>query len=105
LIFEILHRKYSLLSSGTSYRLFCLCSQVKDLLVSEEFKPNCAMVVLDFLIRHAIIEPDSGLVSNHLVECDSWLFMMIKTVNLRFLLFQSPIITNSWLDCTDHYKD
>lgn len=36
-------------------------SQVKDLLVSEEFKPNCAMVVLDFLIRHAIIEPDSGL--------------------------------------------
>ncbi|XP_051760564.1 thiamin pyrophosphokinase 2 isoform X2 [Ctenopharyngodon idella] len=33
--------------------------KVKDLLVSEEFKPNCAMVVLDFLIRHAIIEPDS----------------------------------------------
>uniref|UniRef100_A0A8C1RX40 Nudix hydrolase 24, chloroplastic-like n=1 Tax=Cyprinus carpio TaxID=7962 RepID=A0A8C1RX40_CYPCA len=48
--------------------------KVKDLLVSEEFKPNCAMVVLDFLIRHAIIEPDSGLlhsggqISGHLVE-------------------------------------
>lgn len=33
--------------------------QVKELIVSEEFKPNCAMVVLDFLIRHSIIEPDS----------------------------------------------
>lgn len=83
------------LRGGTSYPpiLPCLmcCSQVKDLLVSEEFKPNCAMVVLDFLIRHAIIEPDSGLVSDHLVEFDSLSFMMRKTVtcvssNFRALL-------------------
>uniref|UniRef100_A0A3B1IS53 Thiamin pyrophosphokinase 2 n=1 Tax=Astyanax mexicanus TaxID=7994 RepID=A0A3B1IS53_ASTMX len=33
---------------------------VKELLASEEFKPNCAMVVLDFLIRHSVIHPDSG---------------------------------------------
>ncbi|KAI4897154.1 hypothetical protein NFI96_015198 [Prochilodus magdalenae] len=33
--------------------------KVKELLASEEFKPNCAMVVLDFLIRHSVIEPDS----------------------------------------------
>ncbi|XP_030640543.1 thiamine pyrophosphokinase 2 [Chanos chanos] len=33
--------------------------KVKDLLVSDDFKPNCAMVVLDFLIRHSVIEPDS----------------------------------------------
>ncbi|XP_029911152.1 thiamine pyrophosphokinase 2 [Myripristis murdjan] len=33
--------------------------KVKELLVADEFKPNCAMVVLDFLIRHSLIEPDS----------------------------------------------
>lgn len=72
------------LRGGTSYPHSPLseicCSQVKDLLVSEEFKPNCAMVVLDFLIRHAIIEPDSGLVSDHQVEFDSMPFMMRKTI-------------------------
>ncbi|XP_060788593.1 thiamin pyrophosphokinase 2 isoform X2 [Neoarius graeffei] len=35
--------------------------KVKELITSEEFKPNCAMVVLDFLIRHSVIEPDSEL--------------------------------------------
>ncbi|XP_062311403.1 uncharacterized protein LOC134015931 [Osmerus eperlanus] len=34
--------------------------QAKDVLVSEDFKPNCAMVLLDFLIRHSYIQPDSG---------------------------------------------
>uniref|UniRef100_UPI003AABA3DF thiamin pyrophosphokinase 2 n=1 Tax=Centroberyx gerrardi TaxID=166262 RepID=UPI003AABA3DF len=33
--------------------------KVKELLVADEFKPNCAMVVLDFLIRHSFIEPDT----------------------------------------------
>ncbi|CAJ1055235.1 nudix hydrolase 20%2C chloroplastic-like [Xyrichtys novacula] len=33
--------------------------KVKELLVAGDFKPNCAMVVLDFLIRHSYIEPDS----------------------------------------------
>ncbi|XP_071379589.1 thiamin pyrophosphokinase 2 [Centroberyx affinis] len=33
--------------------------KVKELLVTDEFKPNCAMVVLDFLIRHSFIEPDT----------------------------------------------
>ncbi|KAM3833938.1 thiamine pyrophosphokinase 2 [Diretmus argenteus] len=33
--------------------------EVKQLLVTDEFKPNCAMVVLDFLIRHSFIEPDT----------------------------------------------
>ncbi|XP_062396742.1 thiamin pyrophosphokinase 2 [Sardina pilchardus] len=33
--------------------------KVKELLVTDEFKPNCAMVVLDFLIRHSIIQPDT----------------------------------------------
>ncbi|KAA8591216.1 hypothetical protein FQN60_002159 [Etheostoma spectabile] len=33
--------------------------KVKELLATEDFKPNCAMVVLDFLIRHSFIEPDT----------------------------------------------
>ncbi|XP_028848465.1 thiamine pyrophosphokinase 2 [Denticeps clupeoides] len=33
--------------------------KVKDLVASDEFKPNSAMVVLHFLIRHSIIEPDT----------------------------------------------
>lgn len=33
--------------------------KVKGLLVCDEFKPNCAMVVLDFLIRHSYIQTDT----------------------------------------------
>ncbi|KAG5837875.1 hypothetical protein ANANG_G00217700 [Anguilla anguilla] len=33
--------------------------QAKDALVSEDFKPNSAMVLLDFLIRNSYIHPDS----------------------------------------------
>ncbi|XP_061826101.2 thiamin pyrophosphokinase 2 isoform X1 [Nerophis lumbriciformis] len=33
--------------------------EVKELLATEDFKPNCALVVLDFLIRHSFIEPDN----------------------------------------------
>ncbi|TTJ85387.1 Nudix hydrolase 20, chloroplastic [Bagarius yarrelli] len=43
--------------------------QVKELVVSEEFKPNCAMVVLDFLIRHSVIEPDTGGLTQSLNAC------------------------------------
>uniref|UniRef100_A0A8C7PML2 DUF4743 domain-containing protein n=1 Tax=Oncorhynchus mykiss TaxID=8022 RepID=A0A8C7PML2_ONCMY len=34
--------------------------KVKEVLVSDDFKPNCAMVVLDF-IGHSFIQPDTGL--------------------------------------------
>ena len=40
-----------------------VCLQVKEMLVGGDFKPNCAMVVLDFLIRHSCIEPDTGRTS------------------------------------------
>uniref|UniRef100_A0A3B4TAI9 Thiamin pyrophosphokinase 2 n=1 Tax=Seriola dumerili TaxID=41447 RepID=A0A3B4TAI9_SERDU len=33
--------------------------KVKELLSTDDFKPNSAMVVLDFLIRHSFIEPDT----------------------------------------------
>ncbi|KAM9475285.1 thiamine pyrophosphokinase 2 [Clarias gariepinus] len=38
---------------------FYSINKVKELIASDDFKPNCAMVVLDFLIRHSVIEPDS----------------------------------------------
>ncbi|XP_029362679.1 thiamine pyrophosphokinase 2 [Echeneis naucrates] len=33
--------------------------KVKELLSTDDFKPNSSMVVLDFLIRHSYIEPDT----------------------------------------------
>ncbi|KAM9341963.1 thiamine pyrophosphokinase 2 [Pholidichthys leucotaenia] len=33
--------------------------KVKDVLATDDFKPNSAMVVLDFLIRHSFIDPDT----------------------------------------------
>ncbi|XP_070696111.1 thiamin pyrophosphokinase 2 [Pempheris klunzingeri] len=33
--------------------------KVKELLATDDFKPNSAMVALDFLIRHSVIEPDA----------------------------------------------
>lgn len=33
--------------------------KVKELIATDDFKPNSAMVVLDFLIRHSFIEPDT----------------------------------------------
>ncbi|KAF7658418.1 hypothetical protein LDENG_00013240 [Lucifuga dentata] len=33
--------------------------EVKELLATDDFKPNSAMVVLDFLIRHSFIDPDT----------------------------------------------
>ncbi|XP_041859080.1 thiamin pyrophosphokinase 2 [Melanotaenia boesemani] len=33
--------------------------RVKELLATDDFKPNSAMVVLDFLIRHSFVEPDT----------------------------------------------
>ncbi|XP_074499205.1 thiamine pyrophosphokinase 2 [Sebastes fasciatus] len=33
--------------------------KVKELVATDDFKPNCAMVVLDFLIRHSFIDPDT----------------------------------------------
>lgn len=34
-------------------------SEVQELVASDDFKPNSAMVVLDFLIRHSFIQPDT----------------------------------------------
>ena len=48
---------------------------MKELLATDDFKPNCAMVVLDFLIRHSFIEPDTGL-------CTS-LDSMIKSADFK----------------------
>lgn len=40
---------------------FRLCSvpEVQDAMARGEFKPNCALVMLDFFIRHGILTPDN----------------------------------------------
>ena len=42
----------------TRWHLF----QLPELIVQDSFKPNSAAIVLDFLIRHNIINPDNGKV-------------------------------------------
>ncbi|CAN9515950.1 unnamed protein product [Ophioblennius macclurei] len=42
--------------------------QVKELLATDDFKPNSAMVVLDFLIRHSFIDPDTEPFYQEFVE-------------------------------------
>lgn len=34
------------------------------MIVSDDFKPNCALIILDFLIRHGMIDPDTGACDN-----------------------------------------
>ncbi|WAR05300.1 hypothetical protein MAR_020669 [Mya arenaria] len=34
---------------------------IQSLIINEEFKPNCAMVTVDFMIRRGLIAPDEGL--------------------------------------------
>ncbi|XP_031570665.1 nudix hydrolase 20, chloroplastic-like [Actinia tenebrosa] len=34
-------------------------NKVKEMIVTDEFKPNCALVILDFLIRHGVISADT----------------------------------------------
>ncbi|CAL8324125.1 unnamed protein product [Merluccius merluccius] len=47
---------------------FLPIDKVKELLVSDDFKPNCALVVLDFLIRHSCIDPDTEPYYQEFVE-------------------------------------
>ncbi|XP_050784092.1 uncharacterized protein LOC127036860 [Gopherus flavomarginatus] len=42
--------------------------EVKDAITSGDFKPNCALVALDFLIRHGHIQPDHEPHYTELVE-------------------------------------
>lgn len=32
---------------------------MKDEIATDDFKPNCALVVLDFLIRNGFVSPDN----------------------------------------------
>ena len=34
--------------------------KVKEKIVSGEFKTNCAIVILDFMIRHGVVQADTG---------------------------------------------
>lgn len=35
-------------------------NQLKKAIIEDDFKPNCAVVVLDFLIRHGFVTPEQG---------------------------------------------
>ena len=45
----------------TCHLVLCFLQlQLKELITKDEFKFTCAIVVLDFLIRHGEITPDNG---------------------------------------------
>lgn len=39
---------------------FLVFWQVMEAMVTDEFKPNSALIVLDFLIRHGIVNTENG---------------------------------------------
>ena len=40
---------------------------MKEKIATDEFKPNCALVVLDFMIRHGLVTPDNGEVAASMI--------------------------------------
>ncbi|XP_028397445.1 nudix hydrolase 24, chloroplastic-like [Dendronephthya gigantea] len=47
-------------SDGEVHEFYCWpIEKVREKLVSGEFKTNCAIIILDFLIRHGNIQPDT----------------------------------------------
>lgn len=42
--------------------------EVKDAIVSDDFKPNSALIVLDFLIRHGVVGPEHEKNYTYIVE-------------------------------------
>ncbi|KAL5014494.1 hypothetical protein ScPMuIL_008764 [Solemya velum] len=43
-------------------------NKLRELILNEDFKPNCALVIVDFLIRHGILTPDNEPDYTYLVE-------------------------------------
>ncbi|ESO82574.1 hypothetical protein LOTGIDRAFT_169894 [Lottia gigantea] len=42
--------------------------KVEELMITDEFKPNCALIILDFLIRHGLVTPENEPFYTSLVE-------------------------------------
>ncbi|KAK7102106.1 hypothetical protein V1264_020378 [Littorina saxatilis] len=63
-----------------SFQLLPL-SKVKELIIQDNFKPNCALIVLDFLIRHGFITADSD---------PEYCFMVEQIHTPLHSLFSSP---------------
>lgn len=40
--------------------LFCSKLQVKAEIIKKRFKPNCVLVILQFLLKHGLISPSEG---------------------------------------------
>lgn len=62
------------------FNVFLINRQLKEAIIRDDFKPNCAVAVLDFLIRHGFITPEQGKYS-------SVCFFTFFKVNLFVFLF------------------
>ena len=63
------------------------------MIASGEFKPNCAIVILDFLIRHGIIQPDDGELSLLEQSCDKPFYQYGRLCNKMYHILCSFFIT------------
>lgn len=59
------------------FYVLVLMLQVKEKIATDEYKPDSALVVLDFLIRHGLVTPDNGE------------FLLSSSVLLLLLLLQA----------------
>lgn len=59
---------------------------MKEKIATDEFKPNCALVVLDFMIRHGLVTPDNGEVLAYII----FYFVCVTSIGQLF-------VTRTWL--------
>ena len=93
---------------------------MKEKIATDEFKPNCALVVLDFMIRHGLVTPDNGevaasmifyfvvlLPSCQLTHTGSWFNQTnwLWVIWQLFFLLQNLIMSTLYLDLTDHISN
>ncbi|KAH3877957.1 hypothetical protein DPMN_001836, partial [Dreissena polymorpha] len=42
--------------------------EVQQKIIAEEFKPNCALVIVDFMVRHGLLTPDEEPYYSYIIE-------------------------------------
>jgi hypothetical protein len=63
--------------------------------VSGEFKTNCAIVILDFLIRHGVIKADTG-------EYEKWNQMLEGMTRLQLYPFIELYVSGLEIEAESH---
>lgn len=72
--------------------------QIKSEIEAGHFKPNCALVIVNFMIRHGIITPDSG---RHCI----WMLLLLHYSSLEYVGSQTASLEwNVLMLCNEEYQ-